>query len=103
MRDASVDAALACPLLWTGLGSARAQLARRLGCRLCRRLCGPAIRGRWQSRSAKDRSCSLIAARVHAIAPDRFDAGDVMHGGVGFWRAAGALCARAETARVMGR
>jgi hypothetical protein len=94
---------LARALLWTGLGSARAQLARRLGCRLCRRLCGPAIRGRWQSRSAQDRSCSLIAARVHAIALDRFDAGDVTHSGVGFWRAPGALCARAKTAQVAGR
>jgi len=55
-RDASIDAGLACARLSTGLGSASSRLARRLYCRFCRRVCGPALYGRWKSRPARARA-----------------------------------------------
>ena len=54
--DASVDASLVCARLWACLGSARSRLGRRLGCRLRRRLCGPALSGCWQSGCTRARA-----------------------------------------------
>ena len=69
--DASVDESLACARLWACLGSACSRLGRRLGCRFCRRLCGPALCGRWQSGSARVRARRIASARAYAIALDR--------------------------------
>ena len=81
--DASVDASLACARLWACLGSARSRLGRRLGCRLRRRLCGPALSGRWQSGSARARARRVSSARAHAVALDRQGTRDVAHVQVG--------------------
>ena len=54
-RAASIDAALRHARAWTGLGSARSRLARRLGGRVFRRCCGPALGGRWRGRLASAR------------------------------------------------
>ena len=54
-QAASVDAALAHDRAWIGLGSARSRLARRLGGRVFRRCCGPALGGRWRGRLASAR------------------------------------------------
>ena len=43
--DASTDLSLACARLWASLSSAWSRLGRRLGCRFCRRLCGPTLHG----------------------------------------------------------
>ena len=81
--DASVDESLACARLWACLGSACSRLGRRLGCRFCRRLCGPALCGRWQSRPARARARRVASARAHAIAIDRQGTRDVAHVRVG--------------------
>ena len=81
--DASVDASLACARLWACLGSARSRLGRRLGCRLRRRLCGPALSGRWQSGSARARARQVASVRAHAVALDRHVTRDVAHVQVG--------------------
>ena len=81
--DASVDASLVCARLWACLGSARSRLGRRLGCRLRRRLCGPALSGRWQSGSARARARRVSSARAHAVALDRQGTRDVAHVQVG--------------------
>ena len=77
--DASVDESLACARLWACLGSACSRLGRRLGCRFCRRLCGPALCGRWQSGSARVRARRIASARAYAIALDRQGTRDVAH------------------------
>ena len=81
--DASVDESLACARLWACLGSACSRLGRRLGCRFCRRLCGPALCGRWQSGSARVRARRIASARAYAIALDRQGTRDVAHVRVG--------------------
>ena len=78
-RDASVDTTVLCARLWAGLVAARLRLGRRLGCRFCRRLCGPALCGRWQSRPARARARRVASARAHAIAIDRQGTRDVAH------------------------
>ena len=97
-RAASIDAALRHARAWTGLGSARSRLARRLGGRVFRRCCGPALGGRWRGRLASARGHWLAAARAHAIAPGRPAAYGVTHIQGGFWSAADALCALIVTA-----
>ena len=78
-RDASVDTTVLCARLWAGLVAARLRLGRRLGCRFCRRLCGPALYGRWQSCPARARARRVALARAHAIAIDRQGTRDVAH------------------------
>ena len=81
--DASVDASLVCARLWACLGSARSRLGRRLGCRLRRRLCGPALSGCWQSGCTRARARRVASARANAVALDRQGTRDVAHVQVG--------------------
>ena len=73
-RAASVDAALTHSRVWSGLGSARSRLARRLGGRVFRRCCGPALSGRWRGRLASGLGHRLAAAPARAIAVGRLAA-----------------------------
>ena len=75
--------ALAGARLWACLGSARSRLGRRLGCRLRRRLCGPAISGCWQSSCTRARARRVASARANAVALDRQGTRDVAHVQVG--------------------
>ena len=69
--DASIDLSLVCARLWTCLSSAWSRLCRRLSCRFCRRLCGPALCGRWQSHPARARARRVASERAHAVALNR--------------------------------
>ena len=102
-QAASVDAALAHARAWTGLGSARSRLARRLGGRVFRRCCGPALGGHWQGRLACAWGHRLAAARAYAIAVYLRVPPVMAHDGAGMWRGAGALFARTATVRLVGR
>ena len=102
-QAASVDAALAHVRAWTGLGSARSRLARRLGGRVFRRCCGPALGGHWQGRLACAWGHRLAAARAYAIAVYLRVPPVMAHDGAGMWRGAGALFARTATVRLVGR
>ena len=73
-QGASIGAALPHARVWSGLGSARSRLARRFGCRVFRRCCGPALGGRWRGRLASARGHWLAAARARAIAVGRLAA-----------------------------
>jgi hypothetical protein len=100
--DASVDASLACARLWACLGSARSRLGRLLGCRLRRRLCGPALSGRLRCRPARARGRWWASARAHAIALDRQGTRDVAHGRVGPASTKCVMLLRGGTAHVLG-
>ena len=100
--DASVDASPACARLWACLGSARSRLGRRLGCRLRRRLCGPALSARCQSGSARVRARRIASARAYAIALDRQGTRELAHARVGPASTKSVMLSRGGSAQVLG-